>query len=75
MTRLTPVHWRILRKVFEKAGFRFRKGKGDHWVGEKAGCTRPVVIPEYSEIDRDIILSNLRSAGMSREEYLRRLKE
>ena len=33
------------------------------------GAKRAVVIPEYGEIDVDIIKSNMRTAGMSREEY------
>ncbi len=56
--------------MFELDGFVFRKGRGDHWVGEKAGVARPVVIPEYSEIALDIIRANMRTAGMSRGRYL-----
>ncbi len=70
MTRIHPVSWRQLRCVFELDGFVFRKGRGDHWVGEKAGVARPVVIPEYSEIALDIIRANMRTAGMSRGRYL-----
>jgi hypothetical protein len=68
--RITPVSWKRLRCVFELDGYGFTKGKGSHWVGRKAGVSRPVVIPEYDEIALDIIKSNLRSAGMSRERYL-----
>jgi hypothetical protein len=35
----------------------------------KPGCLRPVVIPVYREIDVQIIKSNMRTAGMSREKY------
>jgi hypothetical protein len=34
-----------------------------------------VVIPEYDEIDIDIIKSNMRTVGMSREEYFALLKK
>jgi hypothetical protein len=30
---------------------------------------RAIVIPEYDEIDAEIIKNNLRSAGISRDEY------
>jgi hypothetical protein len=33
------------------------------------GAKRAVVIPEYDEIDVDIIKNNMRTVGMSREEY------
>jgi len=69
-TRITPVSWRRLRCVFELDGYVFTKGKGSHWVGRKPGMPRPVVIPEYEEIALDIIRSNPRSAGLSREGYL-----
>jgi len=48
----------------------FKKGKGSHWIGEKPGVARPIVIPEYAEIGLDIIRSNMRSAGMTRARYL-----
>ena len=58
----------------ELDGFVFKKEKGSHWVGEKRGVARPVVIPEYDEIGLDIIRSNMRTAGMSRERYLELLR-
>ncbi len=73
--RIAAVSWRRLRRVFELDGFVFRKGKGDHWVGEKPGMNRPVVIPEYREIAIDIIRANMRTASMSRERYLQLLKK
>jgi hypothetical protein len=36
---------------------------------------RPVVIPTYKEIDGDIIQSNIRTSGMSREMYFKYLEE
>ena len=33
------------------------------------GAKRAVVIPEYDEIDVDIIKNNMRTVNMSREEY------
>jgi len=38
------------------------------------GAKRAVVIPEYEEIDFDIIKSNMRAVGMSREQYFELLK-
>ena len=39
----------------------------------KPGVARPVVIPKYPEVGRVIILSNMRTAGMSRAWYLQLL--
>jgi len=40
MAKISPVHWKRLRCVFEHDGFVFKTGKGDHWKGEKAGVAR-----------------------------------
>jgi predicted RNA binding protein YcfA (HicA-like mRNA interferase family) len=74
MSRIAPISYRMLRRIFELDGFVFRKAKGSHWIGEKAGVLRPVVIPEYEEIGLDIIKSNMRTARMSRERYFELLK-
>ena len=39
------------------------------------GAKRAVVIPEYDEIDTDIIKNNMRTVGMTREEYFELLKK
>lgn len=43
--KITPVHYKVLCQVFEKAGWRFVRQKGDHLIYEKEGFIRPVVIP------------------------------
>ena len=39
-----------------------------------AGAKRAVVIPEYEEIDVEIIKSNMRTVNMSRERYFELLQ-
>ena len=41
----------------------------------KDGVIRPVIIHAYNEIAVEIIKSNMKSAGMSREEYFKYLAE
>ena len=36
----------------------------------KAGTARPIVIPMHHEVSTGVILSNLRIAGVSREDFL-----
>ncbi|MFZ7126377.1 MAG: type II toxin-antitoxin system HicA family toxin [Desulfobacterales bacterium] len=75
MPRLSPIHWKILVCVFEKDGFQFERQTGSHRTYIKKGVLRPVVIPEYSSIGPDIIRSNMRTAGMSRDRYFELLGE
>ncbi len=75
MPRIIPVHWKRLEKVFLAAGFSFVRQEGSHRSYTKPGVSRPVVIPTYEEVPVFIIRNNLRSAGMSRDEYLRLLAD
>lgn len=69
MPRLTPQHYRILVKVFKKAGFSIDREEGDHIIMEKPDVERPIVIPKYDEVGVDIIKANLKTAGINRKEY------
>ena len=73
--RIAPVSYKRLRCIFEKDGLVFRRQQGDHMIFAKTGCLRPVVIPTYHEIDAEIIKSNMRTAGMSRERYFELLDQ
>jgi len=75
MPRITPVHWKVLECIFLKDGFVFDRQNGDHRAYTKSGFARPVVIPEYREVDKDITHSNMRTAKMNRERYFKLLKE
>ena len=75
MAKLTPLNWKVLEKVFLAAGFQFARQKSSHRSYHKAGVARPVVIPTYDEVPVSIIRNNLRTAGLSREEYFRLLDE
>lgn len=69
MPRITPVHWKTLECIFIKDGFVFKKQSGSHMSYVKPGCQRPIIIPKYTDIDTEIIKSNMRTAKMSRERY------
>ena len=75
MPRLIPVKWQVLECIFKKDGFIFERQQGDHRSYIKKGLLRPVVIPTYREVDVDIIKSNMRTAGMSRERYFNLLEQ
>jgi len=69
MPRISPIPSRRLQRLFEKAGFKCVRTEGDHFVYTKKGVIRPIVIPDWPEVPVFIIKNNLRSAGISREEY------
>ena len=74
MPRITPIHWKRLEKVLLAAGFQFARQEGSHRSYVKPGIARPVVIPTYEEVPVAIIANNLKTAGISRDEYFRLLE-
>jgi predicted RNA binding protein YcfA (HicA-like mRNA interferase family) len=69
MPKLSAVSWKKLAEVFEAAGWACARIEGDHMVFIKPGMIRPVVIPNYDAVPVFIIKNNLRTAGISRDEY------
>jgi predicted RNA binding protein YcfA (HicA-like mRNA interferase family) len=59
-----------LVKIFELDGFAVKRQKKDHLIMTKPGVNRPFVIKTSpGELPVTHILSNLRTAGISRERY------
>jgi predicted RNA binding protein YcfA (HicA-like mRNA interferase family) len=69
MPRITPVDYRTLLRVFQMFGCQYKRKEGSHHVLTFQGAKRAVVIPEYDEIDVEIIKNNMRTVGMTREQY------
>ncbi len=64
-----------MERIFLAAGFRFVRQEGSHRSYFKQGIARPVVIPAYKEVPVFIIRNNLKTAGLSRDEYFRLLEQ
>ena len=65
--KLTPIHYKILIKIFELDGFVVKRKKGDHIIMTKPGAKRPLVIktsPGLVPVTH--IRTNMTTAGMSR---------
>lgn len=75
MSRITPLPYQRLCRVFELAGFTCVREEGDHRVYTKPGIQRPIIIPRYRAVPVFIILNNLRTAGLSRAEYFSLLEK
>ena len=72
--KITPIPARDLIKVFEKFGFIVTRQKGSHIQMTKPGF-RTIVIQESNNIPVFHILANIKTAGITREEYLKALAE
>jgi predicted RNA binding protein YcfA (HicA-like mRNA interferase family) len=75
MPRILATDWKTQIKIFQAYGCKYKRKKGSHHVLAYPGAKRAIVIPEYGEIDLDIIKNNMRTVGMSREDYFRLLDE
>ena len=75
MTRMAPVHWKVLEKVFLARDSNLPAQEGSHRSYVKPGISRPIVIPTYDEVPVAIIKNNLKTVGISREEFLALLKD
>ncbi|MBF0138587.1 MAG: type II toxin-antitoxin system HicA family toxin [Magnetococcales bacterium] len=74
MSKLSPIDWQTLSKVFEADGFQFVRQSGSHRIYVKHGSTRPLVIPAHDSVSVGVIKSNLKTAGMSRDRFFELLK-
>lgn len=76
MARITPISYQKLVKIFELEGFTVKRQKGDHLILTKPNISRPVVIktsPRNVAVTH--ILTNLKTAGISRQRYLELLEK
>ena len=79
MAKLPSVSYSDVIKALSKAGFVYapKRGKGSHIAMYKVydeGKTRLVIIPRKKNIPKGTLLSILRQAGLSKEEFLELLK-
>jgi len=73
--QIRPTHYLLQVKVFEKYGCIYSRTRGDHMVYHYPGAVRPVVIPKYKEVPAFVIRNNMRTIGMTRDEYFALLEE
>ncbi len=73
--KIRPVNFRVLAKIFEMAGCKYARTRGDHLIYHYPGAVRPVVIPKYKEVPVFVIRNNMKIIDMSREKYLELLQK
>ncbi len=75
MPRLPTVKPDELRRALERAGFQLDHQTGSHVVLWRAGDGARVVIPLHSgDLGRGLTLRIIKSAGLTREEFIELLK-
>lgn len=74
MLKLTPIKRQKFEKLLRYIGCELKRQKGDHFIYDRIDLKRPVVFTADREVPVFIIRNNLRTLGMSREEYFEILK-
>ena len=75
MPRITSLNWKEFEKFLLYVGCTFQRQKGDHRVYWRSGLSRPVILPMYRSLPVFIIRNNLRTLGISMDEYLQIVKK
>ena len=68
--KLPVVSWKQLVRFFESHGFERKRQKGSHISLKKPGVRRPLVIPAHKEVSVAIVLDALKTAGISRKDFI-----
>lgn len=71
MANLRPVHYRKFERFLVYVGCTFTRQEGDHKVYKRSGLIRPVIVRTKKDLPIIEIKSNLRTLGISTEEYLK----
>lgn len=72
--RIKPVPRQAFERFLREVGCVYKRSKGDHLVYVRSGLIRPVIITAKKEVSSFIIRSNLKTLGLSVDEYLEIIK-
>lgn len=75
MAKLRSVKPAAAIKAFEHLGFTVKRRKGSHVSMTKPGVGRPLVIPDHGDLAIGTLKSNLRTAGITIDEFEKALAE
>jgi hypothetical protein len=74
LKRLDPRQKPSGMTIFLQEAPQYKHKRGSHHILIYPGARRAVLIPEYDEIDAEIIKNNMKTVGMTREGYFELLK-
>jgi len=75
-SKIAPIHYEILIKIFELDGYVVQRKRGDHIIMTKPDIKRPLVIktsPKLVPVTH--VRTNMTTAGMSREQFFELLEK
>jgi predicted RNA binding protein YcfA (HicA-like mRNA interferase family) len=75
MPKLAPVPWEKFERFLLRVGCVLKRREPSHRVYWKEGLKRPIVLQAKGNVPVFIILNNLRTLGVDREDYLTILKD
>jgi len=75
MPALIPIKRAKFEKFLLFIGCKYKRSKGDHFIYDREDLKRPIVITADREVPVFIIRNNLRTLGLSVEEFLTILEE
>lgn len=73
MSKLPLLSWREVVKALAKVGFQVARQKGSHLILVKNEYIVPV--PKHEEIKRGLLIEIIAEAGLTKEEFLKLIKE
>ena len=73
LSKLPLLSWREIVKVLVKVGFKVVRQKGSHLILVKNEYVVP--IPKHREIKRGLLIEIMAEAGLTKEEFIKLLKE
>jgi len=75
LPRIKPVSSNKFEKFLLKSGCTFVRQSGSHRVYHKEGLNRPIIVPKRKQITVGVIMSNLKTLKINREEYIKIIKK
>ena len=72
---MTPLPKKTWEKFLEFIGCKLKHIKGDHYIYDRPGLKRPVVHTNDKEISVALIMSNLKTLGINRDDFFEIMKK
>lgn len=74
MDGVGSVSWQRFEKFLLTIGCEFKAQEGSHRKYKKQGLARPIVVPCYKRLPDFIIHNNLRTLGISRDDFVKTMR-
>lgn len=74
MSGTAPISWKKFDKFLLRVGCQLDREKGDHRIYYKVGIHRPIVVPKKNPIPVFVVKANLRTLGITPEDYVEILR-